>query len=48
VCCVASAVFTFRLPALRPEGRQLIIAQEVAGGDPATEMTAPSLAIDTD
>jgi MFS family permease len=48
VCCVASAVFTFRLPALRPEGRQLIIAQEVAGGDPATEMTAPSLAIDAD
>ena len=48
VCCVASAVFTFRLPALRPEARQLIVAQEVAGGDPATEMTAPSLAIDTD
>jgi len=48
VCCVASAVFTFRLPALRSEGRQLIVAQEVAGGDPATEMTAPSLAIDTD
>ena len=48
VCCVASAIFTFRLPALRSEGRQLIVAQEVAGGDPATEMTAPSLAIDTD
>jgi MFS family permease len=48
VCCVASAVFTSRLPALRSEGRQLIVAQEVAGGDPATEMTAPSLAIDTD
>jgi MFS family permease len=48
VCCIASAVFTFRLPALRPEARQLIVAQEVAGGDPATEMTAPSLAIDTD
>ena len=48
VCCAASAVFTFRLPALRPEARQLIVAQEVAGGDPATEMTAPSLAIDTE
>jgi MFS family permease len=48
VCVGAAAVFRMRLPALRPAARQLIVAQEVAGGDPATEMTAPSLAVDND
>ncbi|HJZ72885.1 MAG TPA: MFS transporter [Vicinamibacterales bacterium] len=48
VCIVAAGVFSVRLPALRSEGRQLIVAQEVAGGDPAAEMTAPSLAVDSD
>ena len=46
VCVAAAGVFSLRLPALRSEGRQLIVAQEVAGGDPAAEMTAPSLAVD--
>jgi MFS family permease len=32
ICIVASAVFSLRLPSLRHEGRQLIVAQEVAGG----------------
>jgi MFS family permease len=48
VCVAAAGVFSLRLPALRTVGRQLIVAQEVAGGDPAAEMTAPSLAIDND
>jgi MFS family permease len=48
ICVLASSVFSMRLPALRPEGRQLIVAQEVAGGDPAAEMTAPSLALEGD
>jgi len=41
VACVAGAAFFGRrLPALRVEARQLIIAQAVAGGDPSEEMTA--------
>jgi MFS family permease len=48
VCLIGSSVFSLRLPMLRTEARQLIVAQEVAGGDPAQEMTAPSLAIDND
>ena len=48
ICAAAAGVFSLRLRALRPEGRRLIVAQEVAGGDPATEMTAPSLAVDDD
>ena len=41
VCLVAAGVFALRLPVLRHEGRQLIVAQELAGGDPAAEITAP-------
>jgi MFS family permease len=44
VVCVASAgVFSLRLPALRNEARELIIAQEMAGGDPPAEMTGTNL-----
>ena len=39
VCLVAAGVFALRLPVLRHEGRRLIVAQEVAGGDPAVEIT---------
>jgi MFS family permease len=40
VACIAgSAVFASRLPGWRTEVRQLIIAQGLAGGDPAQEMT---------
>jgi len=43
VACVAAAgVFWARLPALRPEARQLIVAQSLAGGDPPAEMTGPA------
>jgi len=48
VCVLAGSVFSMRLPALRPAASQLIIAQEIAGGDPAAEMIAPSLAVETD
>jgi MFS family permease len=40
VCVCAASIFALRLPALRGEARQLIIAQELAGGDPAAEVTA--------
>jgi MFS family permease len=38
-CIAGSALFAARLPGWRAEARQLIIAQGVAGGDPAQEMT---------
>ncbi len=40
VACIAgAAIFAARLPGWRTEARQLIIAQGLAGGDPAQEMT---------
>jgi len=40
VVCVGSAiVFAIRLPTLRVVARQLIVAQELAGGDPPAEVT---------
>lgn len=39
VCVVGSGFFAARLPALRAEARQLVIAQGMAGGEPAEEMT---------
>jgi MFS family permease len=38
-CVVGATVFAARLPGLRSEARELIIAQTMAGGDPADEMT---------
>ena len=38
-CIAGAAVFASRLPGWRTEVRQLIIAQGLAGGDPAQEMT---------
>ena len=43
VCLVGSALFAWRLPALRPEVRQLIIAQGMAGGEPPEELTIRSV-----
>ena len=40
VACVGAAlVFGLRLPTIRVEARQLILAQAVAGGEPSEEMT---------
>jgi MFS family permease len=47
VCVVAATVFSLRLPALRGEARELIVAQEMAGGDPATEITGPGASAQT-
>lgn len=45
---VAGAVFfAARLPALRPEARRLIVAQEMAAGSPAQEVTGGGLAVDS-
>jgi MFS family permease len=41
VACIGAAfLFYFHLPKIRVEARQLIVAQEVAGGEPSVEMTA--------
>ncbi len=40
LCCIAgSLVFGYRLPGLRAEARKLIVAQQMAGGDPPQEIT---------
>src|SRR6202165_2653292 len=41
VACIGAAVlFFFHLPKIRVEARKLILAQDVAGGEPSIEMTA--------
>ena len=41
VACIGAAfLFFFHLPKIRVEARQLILAQDVAGGEPSVEMTA--------
>ncbi len=47
ISLVAAAGFAAWLPSLTAEARQLIIAQQMAGGDPPQEMTGGSLAYDT-
>lgn len=39
VCIVGALVFGLRLPALRAEAREIIVALQMTGGDPAEEMT---------
>jgi MFS family permease len=39
VAIVGAGLFGSKLPALRPATRELIVAQQIAGGDPAQEMT---------
>jgi len=41
IALLASAVFALRLPVHRPMAREMIVAQQMAGGDPPQEMTAP-------
>jgi MFS family permease len=41
VCIAAAIVFASRLPGLRGEARELIIAQGLAGGTPPQEITGP-------
>ncbi|WP_437805792.1 MFS transporter [Sorangium sp. So ce1078] len=40
-CVVAAAVFATRLPGLRQQARELIIAQQMAAGTPAEQLTQP-------
>ncbi len=40
VCLVGAWIFSYQLPKLRAEARELIIAQGMAGGEPAEQMNA--------
>jgi MFS family permease len=40
LCAAAATLFFFHLPSIRMEAQRLIVAQEVAGGEPSLEMTA--------
>jgi MFS family permease len=44
VCMAGALVFGLHLPALRHEARQIIVALEVAGGEPSEEMTGEASA----
>ena len=41
VCIAGAGMFGYKLPAIRVTARQLIIAQNLAGGDPEQEFNAP-------
>jgi len=41
VAIAGAGLFALKLPALRPAAREMIVAQQMAGGGPAQEMTAP-------
>jgi MFS family permease len=42
VALLMGGVFAYRLPKLRPQARELVIAQQVMGGDPAEQATLPA------
>jgi MFS family permease len=44
ISIAGAAVFGAKLPVLRPAAREMIIAQQMAGGDPPQEITAPVFA----
>jgi MFS family permease len=47
VCIFGAVGFALRMPSLREEARRLIIAQQMAGGDPAEEITGAGSAVPT-
>jgi MFS family permease len=48
ICMAAAGVFALRLPHIRGHARRLIVAQQMAGGDPPQEMTGGSLEMEGD
>ena len=42
----AAGIFWARLPAIRVGARRLIVAQQMAGGDPPQQMTGGSLELE--
>jgi MFS family permease len=43
VCAIAAGLFAIKLPGIRVHARRLIVAQQMAGGDPPQEMTGGTL-----
>lgn len=41
-CLIGAAVFATKLPSLRPEARELILAQQMAAGDPPAGVMSPA------
>jgi hypothetical protein len=41
VCIAAATCFLWRIPSIRAEARQLIVAQGMAGGEPPAQVTGP-------
>jgi len=48
ICVAAAAVFWSFLPKIRVHARRLIVAQQMAGGDPPAEMLGGSVAIESE
>ena len=46
ICVVGAGGFAIWLPRIRPHARRLIVAQQLAGGDPPQEMTGGTIVID--
>ncbi len=46
ICMAAAGLFWIRLPAIRVGARRLIVAQQMAGGDPPQQMTGGSLELE--
>jgi len=46
ICILAAGIFWMRLPALRAPARELIVAQQLAGGDPPQELTGSGIAVE--
>jgi hypothetical protein len=44
VCIAGGGLFALWLPALRPRARELIVAQQMAPGEPAEEVTGSPMA----
>jgi MFS family permease len=42
ICIVGGSVFAARLPVLRPEGRRIIVALQMTGGDPPAVVAGPA------
>jgi len=47
VCAIAATVFGLQAPALRVAARRLIVAQQLAGGDPPQEFTGGGIPIES-
>jgi hypothetical protein len=43
ICMAAASVFSIHLPGIRTEARRLVVAQQMAAGNPPQQMTGGNL-----